>query len=157
MDNKNSSIVEELEVVGLSQNEILKDKLSEFFVGTSVASSSNNNKNNSSMYNNYYKNKSKSENIPQSENKPKSEISRINPQLISLSKSGNEKNEENNEENNSENTLNNINSNYGENQNFSGRNNENENENGTGVTGEKYDTEETMNKETENNNEKNRK
>ena len=29
-------------------------------------------------------------------------------------------------------------------------------ENGTGVTGEKYDTEETMNKETENNNEKNK-
>ena len=28
IDNKNSSIVEELEVVGLSQNEILKDKLS---------------------------------------------------------------------------------------------------------------------------------
>ena len=47
MDNKNSSIVEELEVVGLSQNDVLKDKLSDFFVGTSVASSSNQNKNNS--------------------------------------------------------------------------------------------------------------
>jgi len=33
VDNNNSSIVEELEVVGLSQNDVLKDKLSEFFVG----------------------------------------------------------------------------------------------------------------------------
>ena len=134
MDNKNSSDVEELEVVGLSQNDILKDKLSEFFVGTSVASSSNNNKNNSSMYNNCGK------------NRPKSEISGINQQLISASKSGNEDNE-NNENNNSYNSQNNINSNYEENQEFTDRNNENENGYGTGVTGEKYDTEETINKE----------
>ena len=148
MDNKNSSVLEELEVVGLSQNDILKDKLSEFFVGTSVASSSNNNnKNNSSMHNNYYK------------NRPKSEISGINQQLISASKSGNEDNENNeenidNEDNNTYNSQNNKNSNYEENQEYTDRNNENENENGygTGVTGEKYDTEETMNKEVGNNN-----
>ena len=36
------------EVVGLSKNEILKEKLSEFFVGTSMASSSQN-KNNSAI------------------------------------------------------------------------------------------------------------
>ena len=151
MDNKNSSVLEELEVVGLSQNDILKDKLSDFFVGTSVASSSNNNnKNNSSMHNNYYK------------NRPKSEISGINQQLISASKSGNEDNENNeenegdeeNEDNNTYNSQNNKNSNYEENQKYTDRNNENENENGygTGITGEKNDTEETMNKEVVNNN-----
>ena len=150
MDNKNSSVLEELEVVGLSQNDILKDKLSEFFVGTSVASSSNNNRNNSSMHNNYYK------------NRPKSEISGINQQLISASKSGNENNESNGEnednedkeDNNTYNSQNNKNSNYEENQEYIDRNNENENENGygTGITGEKYDTEETMNKEVGNNN-----
>ena len=78
MDNKNSSIIEELEVVGLSQNEILKDKLSEFFVGTSIGSSSISNQNNSSMHNNYHK------------NRPKSEISGVNRELISSSKSNNE-------------------------------------------------------------------
>ena len=38
MDNKNSSIMEELGFVGSSQKEILKDKTPEFSVGTSVAS-----------------------------------------------------------------------------------------------------------------------
>ena len=132
MDNKNSSIVEELEVVGLSQNDILKDKLSEFFVGTSVASSSQQNKNNSSMHNNYYK------------NRPKSEMSGINKQLISSSKSNTENDEEGN---NSSNYNNNINSNYEKSRELI--NNENENENGKKV--EKSDTEETINKETGNN------
>ena len=61
IDNKNSSIVEELGVAGLRQKEILKVKISEFFVGTSVASSQVQNKNNSSLHNNYYKNRAKSE------------------------------------------------------------------------------------------------
>ena len=78
MDNKNSDIVEELEVVGLSQNDILKEKLSDFFVGTSVATSSKYNQNNSSMHNHYYKNKAKSE------------ISGVKGQLISSSKSNDE-------------------------------------------------------------------
>ena len=129
MDNKNSSIVEELEVVGLSQNDILKDKLSEFFVGTSVATS-NNKQNNSSLHNNY--------------GRPKSEISGINRQLISSSKSNTENG--NNEGVNSINYQNNINI---ESQEFVGGENK---KFGTGATKEKYDTEETINnKETGNN------
>ena len=134
MDNKNSSIVEELEVVGLSQNDILKDKLSDFFVGTSVASSSNQNKNNSSMHNNYYK------------NRPKSEISGINQQLISGSKNTNSQNDDG--------ITNSINI---QNQIYEGGNEEimdkeNEKKNGLVATGEKFDTEETINnKETGNN------
>ena len=80
MDNKNSSIVEELEVVGLSQNDILKEKLSEFLVATSVATS-NNKQNNSSLNNNY--------------ERPKSEISGINRQLISSNKSNTENGNDN--------------------------------------------------------------
>ena len=135
MDNKNSSIVEELEVVGLSQNDILKDKLSDFFVGTSVASSSNQNKNNSSMHNNYYK------------NRPKSEISGINQQLISGSKN-------NTNSQNDDGITNSINI---QNQICEGDNEEimdkeNEKKNGMVATGEKLDTEETINnKETGNN------
>ena len=135
MDNKNSSIVEELEVVGLSQNDILKDKLSDFFVGTSVASSSNQNKNNSSMHNNYYK------------NRPKSEISAINQQLISGSKN-------NTNSQNDDGITNSINI---QNQICEGDNEEimdkeNEKKNGLVATGEKLDTEETINnKETGNN------
>ena len=135
MDNKNSSIVEELEVVGLSQNDILKDKLSDFFVGTSVASSSNQNKNNSSMHNNYYK------------NRPKSEISGINQQLISGSKN-------NTNSQNDDGITNSINI---QNQICEGDNEEimdkeNEKKNGLVATGEKLDTEETINnKETGNN------
>ena len=141
MDNKNSSIVEELEVVGLSQNEILKDKLSDFFVGTSVASSSKCNQNNSSMHNNYYK------------NRPKSEISGINRQLISSSKSNNDDNDNDNVNDNANdndndkgiNSINiqNINDNCGESEEFIGRGNKKRF--GTGATGEKYDTEESIN------------
>ena len=118
MDNKNSSIIEELEVVGLSQNEILKDKLSEFFVGTSIGSSSISNQNNSSMHNNYHK------------NRPKSEISGVNRELISSSKSNNE-------------NVKGINSiNY---KSINGNNEEREKKNDTGGSGQKYDTEETIN------------
>ena len=78
MDNKNSSLDEEVEIVGLSQNDFLKDKLSDYLVGTSVASSSYDNRNNSSMYNNFYK------------NRPKSEISGINKKLISSIKKNDE-------------------------------------------------------------------
>ena len=80
IDNKNSSIREELEIVGLSKNDILKDKLSEFFVGTSVATS-NNKQNNPSLHNNY--------------GRPKSEISGINRQLISSNKSNTENGNDN--------------------------------------------------------------
>ena len=66
-----------LELIDLSQNENLKEKLSKFFVWTSVVSSSQN-KNNSSMGNNYCK------------SRLKSEISVINKLLISSSKSNNE-------------------------------------------------------------------
>ena len=131
MDNKNSSIVEELEVVGLSENEVLKDKLSEFLVGTSVASSSVQNKNNSSLNNNYYNNRAKSE------------ISGINRQLISASKDNDEKNKFNSSTND-----NNININYEQKDDlevFEGR--ENQKRFGTGGIGEKIDTEETINKE----------
>ena len=122
MDNKNSSIVEELEVVGLSQNDILKDKLSDFFVGTSVATSSKHNQNNSSLHNHYYKNKAKSE------------ISGVNgQQLISSSKSYNE--DGNNKGLNSINCQNYDRGEYG-------RDNE---KIGTGRTGEKYETEESIN------------
>ena len=134
MDNKNSSIIEELEVVGLSHNSILKEKLSEFFVGTSVASSSNYNKNNSSMHNNYYNNRAKSE------------ISGTNKQLISSNKS----NDENNEYGNSINYNSNIKAINGENQEILNRGNEKRNK--KGVMGEKFDTEETFNnKDTGNN------
>ena len=51
--------IDMLELIDLSQNEILKEKLSEFFVRTSVVSSSQN-KNNSSMGNNYCKSRLKS-------------------------------------------------------------------------------------------------
>ena len=61
------------EVVGLSKNEILKEKLAEFFDRTSMASSSQN-KNISSVRDNYDK------------NLPKSGISSINKQLIVLLK-----------------------------------------------------------------------
>ena len=61
------------EVVGLSKNEILKEKLAEFFDRTSMASSSQN-KNISSVRDNYDK------------NMPKSGISSINKQLIVLLK-----------------------------------------------------------------------
>ena len=134
MDNKNSSIVEELEVVGLSQNEILKDKLSEFFVGTSVESSSIQNKNYSSLHNNYYKNRAKSE------------ISGMNRQLISSSKDNEQKNEINNST-----SYNNINYEPNFNGNlevFEG----NKNVKGfhTGGSGEKNETEETFNKKSGN-------
>ena len=132
MDNKNSSIVEELEVVGLSQNEILKDKLSEFFVGTSVASSSVQNKNYSSLHNNYYKNRAKSE------------ISGINGQLISSSKDNEEKNEINNST-----SYNNINYEQNDNGNleiFEGS----KNVKGYHTSGEKNETEETFNKKSGN-------
>ena len=130
MDNKNSSIVEELEVVGLSQNDILKEKLSEFLVATSVATS-NNKQNNSSLNNNY--------------ERPKSEISGINRQLISSNKSNTENG--NDEGVDSINYQNNINI---ESQEFVGG--ENNKRFGTGETKEKYDTEETINnKETGNN------
>ena len=66
-----------LELIDLSQNENLKEKLSEFFVWASVVSSSQN-KNNSSMGNNYCK------------SRLKSEISVRNKLLISSSKSNNE-------------------------------------------------------------------
>ena len=66
-----------LELMDLSQNEILKEKLSEFFVWTSVVSSSQN-KNNSSMGINYCK------------SRLKSEILVRNKLLISSSKSNNE-------------------------------------------------------------------
>ena len=136
MDNKNSSIVEELEVVGLSQNEILKDKLSEFFVGTSVASSSVQNKNYSSLHNNYYKNRAKSE------------ISGMNEQLISSSKD----NEEKNKKNNSSSYYNNINYEQNDNGNleiFEGS----KNVKGYHTSGEKNETEETFNKKSGNNTE----
>ena len=123
MDNKNSDIVEELEVIGLSQNDILKDKLSDFFVGTSVATSSKYNQNNSSMHNHYYKNKAKSE------------ISGVKGQLISSGKS--------NDEDGNNKGINSINyQNYDENEEFNGVENE---KNGTGRTGEKYETEESIN------------
>ena len=48
-----------LELIDLSQNDNLKEKLSEFFVWASVVSSSQN-KNNSSMGNNYCKSRLKS-------------------------------------------------------------------------------------------------
>ena len=130
MDNKNSSIVEELEVVGLSQNDILKEKLSEFLVATSVATS-NNKQNNSSLNNNY--------------GRPKSEISGINRQLISSNKSNTENG--NDEGVDSINYQNNINI---ESQEFVGG--ENNKRFGTVATKEKNDTEETINnKETGNN------
>ena len=130
MDNKNSSIVEELEVVGLSQNDILKEKLSEFLVATSVATS-NNKQNNSSLNNNY--------------ERPKSEISGINRQLISSNKSNTENG--NDEGVDSINYQSNINI---ESQEFVGG--ENNKRFGTVATKEKYDTEETINnKETGNN------
>ena len=100
MDNKNSSIDEELEIVGLSQNGFLKDKLSDYLVGSSVESSSNDNRNNSSMYNNYYK------------NRPKSGIQGVNRQLISTNK----KNDENKEFIISTNDSNKRNLNYEENE-----------------------------------------
>ena len=137
MDNKNSSVVEELEVVGLSQNEILKDKLSEFFVGTSVATSNNKQNNCSSLHNNY-------NNI-----RPKSEISGFNRQLISSSKSNNTENE-NNGNINSINYKNNMNN--GESQELTSRENNTNNKNNkildSGITKEKYETEETINKDT---------
>ena len=130
MDNNNSSIVEELEVVGLSQNDVLKDELSEFFVGTSVATS-NNKQNNSSLHNNY--------------GRPKSEISGINRQLISSNKSNTENG--NHEDVDSINYQNNINI---ESKEFVGE--ENNKRFGKGETKEIYDTEETINnKETGNN------
>ncbi len=136
MDNKNSSVVEELEVVGLSQNEILKDKLSELFVGTSVATSNNKQNNCSSLHNNY-------NNI-----RPKSEISGFNRQLISSSKSNNTENE-NNGNINSINYKNNINMNNGESQELTSReNNKNNKILDSGITKEKYETEETINKDT---------
>lgn len=134
MDNKNSSIVEELEVVGLSQNEILKDKLSEFFVGTSMESSSVQNKNYSSLHNNYYKNRAKSE------------ISGMNGQLISSSKDNEQKYEINNSTSyNNINYAQNVNGNLGV---FEG----NKNVKGfhTGGSGEKNETEETFNKKSGN-------
>jgi hypothetical protein len=139
MDNKNSSVVEELEVVGLSQNEILKEKLSEFFVGTSVASSNNKQNNCSSLHNNY-------NNV-----RPKSEISGMNRQLISSSKSNNTENENdgNDGATNSINYKNNININNGESQEFVNRQNNNNFE--SGENKEKFETEETINKETGNN------
>ena len=69
-----------LELVDLIKNEILKEKLSEFFVWTSVVSSLQN-KNNSSMGNNYCK------------SRLKSGISVINKLLISSSKSNDENHE----------------------------------------------------------------
>ena len=66
-----------LELIDLSQNENLKEKLSKFFVWTSVVSSSQN-KNNSSMGINYCK------------SRLKSEILVRNKLLISSSKSNNE-------------------------------------------------------------------
>ena len=66
-----------LELMDLSQNENLKEKLSEFFVQISVVSSSQN-KNNSSMGNNYCK------------SRLKSEISVRNKLLISSSKNNDE-------------------------------------------------------------------
>lgn len=74
------------EVVGLSKNEILKEKLAEFFDRTSMASSSQN-KNISSVRDNYDK------------NMPKSGISSINKQLISSTKSNDENDERNNSSN----------------------------------------------------------
>lgn len=136
MDNKNSSIVEELEVVGLSQNDVLKDKLSDFFVGTSVASSSNQNKNNSSMHNNYYK------------NRPKSEISGINQELINGNKIIGEQNNE--EIINSGNYQNQIYINEGDSEELIDK--ESDKKIGLGTNREKCDTEETINnKETGNN------
>lgn len=136
MDNKNSSIVEELEVVGLSQNDVLKDKLSDFFVGTSVASSSNQNKNNSSMHNNYYK------------NRPKSEISGINQELINGNKIIGEQNNE--EMINSGNYQNQIYINEGDSEELIDK--ESDKKIGLGTNREKCDTEETINnKETGNN------
>ena len=69
--------IDMLELIDLSQNENLKEKLSEFFVWTSVVSSSQN-KNNSSMGINYCK------------SRLKSEILVRNKLLISSSKSNNE-------------------------------------------------------------------
>ena len=69
--------IDMLELIDLSQNENLKEKLSEFFVWRSVVSSSQN-KNNSSMGNNYCK------------SRLKSEISVRNKLLISSSKSNDE-------------------------------------------------------------------
>lgn len=136
MDNKNSSIVEELEVVGLSQNDVLKDKLSDFFVGTSVASSSNQNKNNSSMHNNYYK------------NRPKSEISGINQELINGNKIIGEQNNE--EMINSGNYQNQIYINEGDSEELIDK--ESDKKIGLVTNREKCDTEETINnKETGNN------
>ena len=130
MDNKNSSAVEELEVVGLSQNDILKDKLSEFFQGSSIESS-NHNQNNSSMNN----------------KRAKSEISDINRPMVSSSKSKNIENEGNMNSINEENYENN----YEENAPYNDENYDNEER--IDDTGEKKDifgTEETI-RETRNN------
>ena len=138
MDNKNASIVEELEVVGLSQNDILKDKLSEFFVGTSVASSSVQNKNISYLLNNYYKNKAKSE------------ISGMNRQLIRSSKDNSEKNEFNN----STSYNYNVKINYEQNENDNLENFERKKNKKTFFSGnilEKIETEETFNQKSGNN------
>ena len=139
MDNKNSSVVEELEVVGMSQNEILRDKLSEFFGGSSVASSNYKQNNSSSLHNNYNR------------IRPKSEISGLNPQLVSSSKSNNTENEQENENGvtNSINYRNNLNINDEENQ--ESVNEEHNKQLDSGITKEKYDTQETLNKESGNN------
>ena len=131
MDNKNSSEVEELEIVGLSQNDILKDKLSEFFVGTSVASSSN--KQNSSIKNNNYS------------IKYQSEISGINRKLISSSKSNteNEKNKNEDESNCLNTENNNIKLNYVQNGKCNGT--ESYKKICNIKEGEKFDTVETFN------------
>ena len=130
MDNKNSSAVEELEVVGLSQNDILKDKLSEFFQGSSVESS-NHNQNNSSMNN----------------KRAKSEISDINRKMISTSKSNNIENEGNMNSINGENYENN----YEENDQYNDENYDNEERiDDTGEKRDKFGTEETI-RETRNN------
>jgi len=130
MDNKNSSGVEELEVVGLSQNDILKDKLSEFFQGSSIESS-NHNQNNSSMNN----------------KRAKSEISGINRQMISSDKSNNIENEGNMNSFNGENKD----INYEENDQYNDDNYENEEEmEDTGEKKDKIGTEETI-RETRNN------
>ena len=130
MDNKNSSAVEELEVVGLSQNDILKDKLSEFFQGSSIESS-NHNQNNSSMNN----------------KRAKSEISGINRQMISSSKSNNVENEGNMNSIND----NNYENNYEENGQYNDDNYENEERiDDTGEKKDKFGTDETI-RETRNN------
>ena len=130
MDNKNSSAVEELEVVGLSQNDILKDKLSEFFQGSSIESS-NHNQNNSSMNN----------------KRAKSEISDINRKMISTSKSNNVENEGNMNSIND----NNYENNYEENGQYNDDNYENEERiDDTGEKKDKFGTDETI-RETRNN------